>query len=46
MGALAADSLLKKLNHEKLPDVIKVDPELVVRESTAQARTTTRRPVS
>ncbi len=44
MGALAASSLLKKLNHEKLPDTIKVDPELVVRESTAQARPASRRP--
>jgi DNA-binding LacI/PurR family transcriptional regulator len=44
MGALAATSLLRKLAHEKLPDVIKVDPELVIRESTAQARSTTRRP--
>jgi DNA-binding LacI/PurR family transcriptional regulator len=44
MGALAATSLLKKLAHEKLHDVIKVDPELVIRESTAQARTTPRRP--
>ncbi len=44
MGALAASTLLKKLAHEKLPDVIKVDPELVVRESTAQVRPATRRP--
>jgi DNA-binding LacI/PurR family transcriptional regulator len=44
MGALAASSLLKKLNHEKVPDTIKVDPELVVRESTAQVRPPTRRP--
>jgi DNA-binding LacI/PurR family transcriptional regulator len=44
MGAMAASSLLKKLAHEKLPDIIKVDPELVVRESTAQARTAPRRP--
>lgn len=36
MGALAASSLLKKLAHEKLPDTIKVDPELIVRESTGQ----------
>src|SRR5882757_9429482 len=36
MGALAANSLLKKLAHQKLPDTLKVDPELVVRESTAQ----------
>ena len=44
MGALAATSLLKKLNHEKLPETIRVDPELVVRESTAQVSTATRRP--
>jgi DNA-binding LacI/PurR family transcriptional regulator len=44
MGALAASSLIKKLAHEKLPDTIKVDPELVVRESTAQARPASRRP--
>ncbi|MGD0443836.1 MAG: LacI family DNA-binding transcriptional regulator [Edaphobacter sp.] len=44
MGALAASSLLKKLNHEKIPETIKVDPELVVRESTAPARTGARRP--
>jgi LacI family transcriptional regulator len=37
MGSLAASSLLKKLAHEKLPDTIKVDPELIVRESTGQA---------
>ena len=42
MGALAASSLLKKLAHEKLPDTIKVDPELIVRESTGPV---TRRPV-
>jgi LacI family transcriptional regulator len=41
MGALAARSLLKKLAHEKLPDTIKVDPELIVRESTGPV---TRRP--
>jgi LacI family transcriptional regulator len=36
MGALAASSLLKKLANEKLPDSIKVDPELIMRESTGQ----------
>jgi DNA-binding LacI/PurR family transcriptional regulator len=41
MGALAASSLLKKLTHEKLPDTIKVDPELIMRESTGPV---TRRP--
>jgi len=45
MGSLAASSLLKKLAHEKIPDIIKVDPELVVRESTAPARSATRRTV-
>jgi DNA-binding LacI/PurR family transcriptional regulator len=38
MGAIAASSLLKKIAHEKLPEIIKVDPELVTRESTAQVR--------
>ena len=42
--SLAAATLLKKLAEEKLPDVIKVDPELVVRESTGQVRSTARRP--
>jgi LacI family transcriptional regulator len=41
MGALAASSLLKKLAQEKLPDTLKVDPELIVRESTGPM---TRRP--
>jgi LacI family transcriptional regulator len=45
MGSLAASSLLKKLAHEKIPDLIKVDPELVVRESTAPARSATRRTI-
>jgi DNA-binding LacI/PurR family transcriptional regulator len=44
MGALAANSLLQKLAHKKIPDIIKVDPELVVRETTAQARSTPRKP--
>jgi LacI family transcriptional regulator len=43
MGSLAASTLLRKLTHEKLPDTIKVDPELVVRESTAQVRQAARR---
>ena len=38
MGALAANVLLKKLANEKQPETVKVDPELIVRESTAQAR--------
>ncbi len=38
MGSLAADVLLKKIAGEHQPDSVKVDPELVVRESTAMAR--------
>jgi len=44
MGALAASTLLQKLANEKIPDIIKVDPELVARESTGQVRSPTRRP--
>jgi len=40
MGALAASYLLKKLTPEHQPQTVKVDPELIVRESTGQARTT------
>ena len=40
MGALAANCLLKKLAGEKQPETVKVDPELIVRESTAQVRST------
>jgi LacI family transcriptional regulator len=43
MGALAASILLKKLASEKHPDTVKVDPELIVRESTAQMRPVIRR---
>jgi DNA-binding LacI/PurR family transcriptional regulator len=42
MGALAASLLLKKLAHEHPPETVKVDPELIVRESTARARTASR----
>ena len=38
MGATAASLLLRKLNHEKVSDVCKIDPELIVRESTAKVR--------
>jgi DNA-binding LacI/PurR family transcriptional regulator len=37
MGAVAAGLLLKKLAQERIADTVKIDPELVVRESTAQA---------
>ena len=38
MGALAAGLLLKKLSGEKQPETVKVDPELIVRESTTRVR--------
>jgi DNA-binding LacI/PurR family transcriptional regulator len=36
MGSTAARMLLKKLHDEATPDLIQVDPELIVRESTAR----------
>lgn len=38
MGSTAARMLLKKLADETTPELIRIDPELIVRESTAQAR--------
>jgi DNA-binding LacI/PurR family transcriptional regulator len=38
MGSMAAQMLLKKLAGEPTPDTIQVDPELIVRESTAPPR--------
>lgn len=38
MGGTAAAALLRRLNHEALPPLITVAPELVVRESTAGPR--------
>lgn len=37
MGSTAAQMLLKKLADEETPELIRVDPELIVRESTARA---------
>jgi LacI family transcriptional regulator len=37
MGALAATTLLKKMAHEQQPETLRVQPELIVRESTAAA---------
>jgi LacI family transcriptional regulator len=37
MGSTAAELLLKKLAGKSTPDVVHVEPELVVRESTAPA---------
>ena len=34
MGELAATTLLKKIGHERQPETLRVDPELIVREST------------
>jgi len=38
MGMKAAQALLKKLAGEMTPDLIQVDPELIVRESTSSPR--------
>jgi LacI family transcriptional regulator len=35
MGSEAATLLLKKIAGGKVPEVVRIDPELVVRESTA-----------
>jgi LacI family transcriptional regulator len=37
MGALAATTLLKKMAQERQPDLLRIDPELIVRESTGPA---------
>jgi DNA-binding LacI/PurR family transcriptional regulator len=39
MGRLGAKMLLQKLHGETLPSQVVVDPELIVRESTARPRT-------
>jgi LacI family transcriptional regulator len=39
MGSTAARMLLKKLADEMTPELIRIDPELIVRESTARAKT-------
>ena len=38
MGSIAADMLLRKLSGEATPALIPVEPELIARESTGQAR--------
>jgi len=38
MGSTAARMLLKKLADETTPELIRIDPELIIRESTARAR--------
>ena len=43
MGMVAASTLLKKLAGETTPNLIQVDPELIVRESTARPRSKTKR---
>jgi DNA-binding LacI/PurR family transcriptional regulator len=41
MGELAATTLLKKLARERQPEILRVDPELIVRESTGPAPAST-----
>jgi LacI family transcriptional regulator len=38
MGGAAAQLLLKKLANEPIPECVQVEPELIIRESTAPAR--------
>jgi DNA-binding LacI/PurR family transcriptional regulator len=38
MGSIAASLLLRKIDRAKVPEISRVDPELVVRESTAKVR--------
>jgi LacI family transcriptional regulator len=40
MGSTAAQLLLKKLAGESIPDLVTIEPELVIRESTGPARQT------
>ena len=40
MGSTAATALLRRLAHESLPPLIQVEPELIVRESTAPPQRT------
>ena len=44
MGELAATTLLKKIAHERQPDTLRVDPELIIRESTARVPESTSEP--
>jgi LacI family transcriptional regulator len=43
MGGTAAQLLLKKLGGEAIPESIQVEPELIVRESTAPVRDSAKR---
>jgi LacI family transcriptional regulator len=36
MGSVAASLLLKKIENAKVPELFRVDPELIVRESTGK----------
>jgi LacI family transcriptional regulator len=38
MGTTAAQLLLKRLAGESIPDLVQVEPELIIRESTAPAK--------
>jgi LacI family transcriptional regulator len=38
MGAIAASLLLRKIDQAKIPEISRVDPELIVRESTGKVR--------
>jgi DNA-binding LacI/PurR family transcriptional regulator len=40
MGSVAATLLLKKITGSKVPEISRIEPELIVRESTANVRST------
>jgi DNA-binding LacI/PurR family transcriptional regulator len=46
MGELAATTLLKKLARERQPETLRVEPELIIRESTGPAPASTTEPAS
>ena len=46
MGELAATTLLKKLARERQPETIRVEPELIIRESTGPVPASTAAPAS
>jgi DNA-binding LacI/PurR family transcriptional regulator len=46
MGALAATTLLKKMAREHQPEILQVEPELIVRESTGPAPFTPDKPAA
>jgi DNA-binding LacI/PurR family transcriptional regulator len=44
MGSVAASLLIKKITGHKVPEMSRIEPELVIRESTANARSASKKP--